>query len=144
MAGIDKWFYNTEAEPDFKQIVEKSLALFGVFTGATLSFYIGDFLFANKLPPDFTGYPFWSRACLVAAVIALLLRYIVGSAVHLNLMYVPKVTTRVEEIIVKDSVGNELRELVLSEKKAIVSKSRRKQPASRCRRTIARAFSRSP
>ena len=122
MTGIRQWFYNANAEPDFKQIVEKSLALFGVFTGATLSFYIGDFLFANKLPDEFMAFPFWSRACLVAAVIALLLRYIVGSAVHLNLMYVPKVTPTFEEVVEHDAAGNPVRRFVLREPNQIESK----------------------
>jgi hypothetical protein len=47
VAGIKEWFYDPGAEPDFKQIVDKSLVLFGVFTGATLSFYVKDFLLAD-------------------------------------------------------------------------------------------------
>jgi hypothetical protein len=44
------WLCDWNVKPDFKQIVEKSLALFGVFTGVTLSFYIKDFLFGNNIP----------------------------------------------------------------------------------------------
>ncbi len=115
MANIIDWFYDPTKRSDYKQIVEKSISLFAVFTGATLSFYIGDFLFAKQLPDEFMAFPFWSRACLVAAVIALLLRYIVGSAVHLNLMYVPKVTPTFEEVVEDDAAGNPVRHFVLSE-----------------------------
>jgi len=62
MTGIRQWFYNANAEPDFKQIVEKSLALFGVFTGATLSFYVKDFLLMDKDVQGFKELPLWSRA----------------------------------------------------------------------------------
>jgi uncharacterized membrane protein (DUF485 family) len=115
MTDIVRWFYDPAKSPDYKQIVEKSISLFAVFTGATLSFYIGDFLFANKLPDEFMAFPFWSRACLVAAVIALLLRYIVGSAVHLNLMYVPKARPEFVEIIERDDAGHELRYFAIRE-----------------------------
>jgi hypothetical protein len=74
----------------FKQIVEKSLAVFAVFTGATLSFYVKDFLFSEKLPAGFKDFPGWARVCILAAAVALLLRYILGSAVHLNHVYVPE------------------------------------------------------
>jgi hypothetical protein len=81
------WFHDPNADPNYKQIVEKSLALFGVFTGVTLSFYIKDFLIEGK--PDYSlGLPFGTRALVACAVIALLLRYIVGSAAHLNATYV--------------------------------------------------------
>jgi hypothetical protein len=92
------WLCDWNVKPDFKQIVEKSLALFGVFTGVTLSFYIKDFLFGNNIPVGFTDFSVWSRILVSASVIALLLRYIVGSAVHLNATYV-KVTTRIENNI---------------------------------------------
>ncbi len=81
------------AAPDFKQIVEKSLALFGVFTGVTLSFYIKDFLFGDRIPPGFAQFPAWARTLVALSVIALLLRYIVGSAVHLTATYVVQVST---------------------------------------------------
>jgi hypothetical protein len=124
-ARINGWFHDATAEPDFKQIVEKSLALFGVFTGATLSFYIGDFLFANKLSTGFATFGFGDRACLVAGVIALLLRYIVGSAVHLNLRYVPKVTTSIVETLVPGPGGQQLRRLDFIETKGPSLKSLR-------------------
>jgi hypothetical protein len=85
------------AQPDFKQIVEKSLTLFGVFTGVTLSFYIKDFLFAVDPPHGFREFPTWSRVLIAVAVIALLLRYIIGSAVHLNSTYVAKVVTTIRQ-----------------------------------------------
>jgi len=89
------WFYDRNAKPDFKQLVEKSLALFGVFTGVTLSFYIKDFLFGDNIPVGFLDFSVYGRILISASVIALLLRYIVGSAVHLNATYVAKVTTRI-------------------------------------------------
>ncbi|WP_213738526.1 hypothetical protein [Bradyrhizobium sp. dw_411] len=90
------WFYDRNATPDFKQLVEKSLALFGVFTGVTLSFYIKDFLFGDNIPVGFLDFSIFARVLISASVIALLLRYIVGSAVHLNATYVAKVTTKIE------------------------------------------------
>ena len=123
MAGIRAWFYNADAEPDFKQIVEKSLALFGVFTGATLSFYVKDFLLADKDLAGFNEFSLWARACLVATVIALFLRYIVGSASHLHATYVPKVTTSHKVIFAQDAAGNPLAELVSSERRELVSAS---------------------
>jgi hypothetical protein len=92
---IKNWIYNPDVQPDFKQIVEKSLTLFGVFTGVTLSFYIKDFLFVDKIPEGFKEFPLWSRTLIALSVISLLLRYIVGSAVHLNATYV-KVITRLD------------------------------------------------
>jgi hypothetical protein len=123
VAGIREWFYNPDAEPDFKQIVDKSLVLFGVFTGATLSFYVKDFLLADKDLAGFNGFSVWTRACLVAAVIALLLRYIVGSASHLNATYVPKVTPSYKAIIAEDADGNQIAELVSSESRELASSS---------------------
>ena len=90
------WLCDWDVKPDFKQIVEKSLALFGVFTGVTLSFYIKDFLFGDKIPDGFKDFSVGSRILISASAIALLLRYIVGSAVHLNATYVAKITTTIE------------------------------------------------
>jgi hypothetical protein len=61
----------------YKQIVENSHRIFTVFTGATLSFYVNDLFSAKE------AWRFWA----VPAVIALMLRYIVGSAIHLNQTY---------------------------------------------------------
>jgi len=61
----------------YKQIVENSHRIFTVFTSATLSFYVSD-LFLEK-----ESWRFWT----VPAVIALMLRYLVGSAVHLDKTY---------------------------------------------------------
>lgn len=46
MPGL-KDILQPSATPDFKQIVEKTLAVFAVFTGATLTFYVKDFLFSE-------------------------------------------------------------------------------------------------
>ena len=67
-----------------------------MFTGVTLSFYVKDFLFGDRIPDGFKDFSVWSRIFVSASVIALLLRYIVGSAVHLNETYVAKVTTTIE------------------------------------------------
>jgi hypothetical protein len=125
VAGIRDWFSDTAAEPDFKEIVDKSLVLFGVFTGATLSFYVKDFLLADKDLAGFNGFSVSARACLVAAVIALLLRYIVGSASHLNATYVPKVTTSHKVIFGTDAAGNPVAEVVSSEHRELASASLR-------------------
>jgi hypothetical protein len=62
----------------YKQIIDNSHRMFTVFTGAALSFYIADLFVANE--------PAW-RLCVTPAAIALMLRYILGSAVHLNCTY---------------------------------------------------------
>jgi hypothetical protein len=112
------WLCDWNAKPDFKQVVEKSLSLFGVFTGVTLSFFIKDFLFAVDAPTGFREFPTWSRALIAVAVIALLLRYIVGSAVHLNSTYVPKAITTFRQTS-PDTAP--VREFVLDEVKPLKS-----------------------
>ena len=85
-------------EPDFKQIVDKALALFAVYTGATLSFFVKDFLFSDANLKAFHDLGDWLQywgLYAAVAVVALLLRYIIGSAVHLNFTYVPRTTQRV-------------------------------------------------
>jgi hypothetical protein len=79
-------------KPDFKFIVDRTIAVFAVYTGATLTFFVKDFLFSrNNLETiDFCGWATYWGSWVVIAVIALLLRYIVGSAVQLNRAYVPK------------------------------------------------------
>jgi hypothetical protein len=103
LRNVAYWFYDRSATPDFKQLVEKSLALFGVFTGVTLSFYIKDFLFGDNIPVGFLDFSIFDRVLISACVIGLLLRYIVGSAVHLNATYVAKVTTRIENNVLVES-----------------------------------------
>ena len=85
------WMLPGDKPPDFKQIVDKTIAVFAVFTGATLTFFVRDFLLkARPLPEGFLNFSFCERAAIVAAVVSLLLRYIVGSAVHFYAAYVPK------------------------------------------------------
>lgn len=92
-------FCEPNEQPDFKLIVDRTVAVFAVYTGATLSFYLKDFLFtkdnlANHAKLwDWAGY--WGT-WVVFAVVALLLRYIIGSAVHLNRTYVPKETQEIK------------------------------------------------
>jgi hypothetical protein len=116
--GIKDWICDWNAEPDLKQIVEKTLALFGVFTGATLSFYVKDFVFGANIPAGFRDFSFGGRLLVAISVIALLLRYIIGSAVHLNATYVPKVTAKLGPV---DGNG----EQALIEDKQVKSKSLR-------------------
>jgi len=80
-------------KPDFKLIVDRTIAVFAVYTGATLSFFVKDFLPSEKNLSNNADVFAWAanwRSWVVIAVIALLLRYIVGSAVQLNRAYVPK------------------------------------------------------
>lgn len=73
------------APNNYKQIVENSHRVFTVFTGAALSFYVTE-LFTQAEP----AWRFW----VMPAAIALLLRYIVGSAIHLNNTYASAPTNR--------------------------------------------------
>jgi len=78
--------------PDYRQIVDRTIALFSVYTGATLSFFVKDFLFSDKNIQTYHGLDwlsYWGTWCSLA-VVALLLRYIIGSAAHLNYTYVAK------------------------------------------------------
>jgi len=72
--------------PDFERGVMVILATFAAFTGFTISGSL-------KLVPDI-GYPADWRWWAFFALVALLLRYIFGSAVHLNGLYVGKSLTR--------------------------------------------------
>jgi hypothetical protein len=90
---------NPNQKPDFKLIVDRAVAVFAVYTGATLSFYVKDFLFTKENLHNFHGIWDWASywgSWAVIAVVALLLRYIIGSAVHLNRTYVPKETQKVQ------------------------------------------------
>jgi hypothetical protein len=106
------WICDWSVKPDFKQIVEKSLTLFGVFTGVTLSFYIKDFLFVDKVPLGFAEFSLWSRALIATSVTTLLLRYIIGSAVHLNVTYVPAVND-----VFRQKSGDDGMEFAIEERK---------------------------
>src|SRR5947209_11094758 len=87
---IRAWICPYSDAPDFKQIVDKVLAVFAVFTGATFTFFVNDFFLMRRLPAGFADFDLWERIYVLAGVIALLLRYIMGSAVHFNAAYVPK------------------------------------------------------
>lgn len=82
--------------PNFKPIVDNAIAVFAVYTGATFLFIARNFLIkeersGNDLLPLWPAWPeeVW-RYFVVFAVAALLLRYIIGSAAHLNHVYLPK------------------------------------------------------
>jgi hypothetical protein len=108
MWDITGWFYDRTAQPDFKQIVEKSLSLFAVFTGVVFSFYIKDFVFGPDNPNvlhNFAGFSFCSKVFVAVTVTTLLLRYIVGSAAHLDARYVAKTTPYLEASVATDENG---------------------------------------
>jgi len=94
--------------PDLKQIVDRTIALFAVYTGATLSFFVKDFLFSDENLEKYVGLTDWLHYWgfwISLAVVALLLRYIVGSASHLNYVYIAKTTQKInpENKIVTDT-----------------------------------------
>jgi hypothetical protein len=123
MPDIAGWFYDrTNTQPDFKQTVEKSLWLFAAFTGVAFTFYVRDFLFGQNLR-DFHDFPGWSRILIAAAVITLLLRYLVGSAVHLNGRYVAKAAPTIEEVVVANAPAGAPRTFDFRENKTLVSGS---------------------
>jgi len=96
--------------PNFTQIVDKTIALFAIYTGATLSFFVKDFLFSDNNLKTIHGLYGWSHywgSWVVLAVVALLLRYIVGSAAHLNHTYIPK-----QKISTVTINGNEITRIV--------------------------------
>ena len=74
---------------DSKQIVDKTIAGFAVFTRATLTSSSGTLAQGQAAPEGLTRFVL-REAAIVAAVVSLLLRYIVGSAVHFYAAYVPK------------------------------------------------------
>jgi cytochrome b subunit of formate dehydrogenase len=133
MADIPGWFYDRDAEPDFKPIVEKSLSLFAVFTGVVFSFYVKDFVFGPddpKILHNFAGFSFCSKIFVAVTVTTLLLRYIVGSAAHLNARYLPKTTLCLEGSVATDPNGGVFqagrdvypRKMALREDKVITEK----------------------
>lgn len=76
---------------DFEQFVKAVLATFAVFTGFVFSSYLRDDLVLAEFKGWF-GWVVWFgewRFWGLFALMALLLRYIMGSAVHLTFMYVP-------------------------------------------------------
>lgn len=68
--------------PDFENVVKVVLSTFAVFVGFTINEYLRKITIG-----DFAHWQFWSFIALAA----LLLRYIIGSSVHLNYVYVQKI-----------------------------------------------------
>lgn len=69
--------------PDFENVVKVVISTFAVFVGFTINSYL------NKPEvEDFRSWRFWAFIALAS----LLLRYIIGSSVHLNHVYVKKIT----------------------------------------------------
>jgi hypothetical protein len=67
--------------PDFENVVKVVISTFAVFVGFTITEYLKKISFGN-----FEDWVFWAFIALAA----LLLRYIIGSSVHLNYVYVQK------------------------------------------------------
>jgi hypothetical protein len=85
MAGerIKEFFIGkADAQPDFENVVKVVISTFAVFVGFTITEYL-------KKPDveDFGKWRFWAFIALAS----LLLRYIIGSSVHLNHVYVKQI-----------------------------------------------------
>ena len=77
--------------PDFEHVVKTVLATFAVFTGLTISNYVKDTIFTVDHLRAYYDWQDWAgdwRCWAFAALVCLLLRYLIGSAIHLNYMYV--------------------------------------------------------
>jgi hypothetical protein len=77
--------------PDFEQVVKTVLATFAVFTGLTISNYVKDTIFTVDHLRAYSGWQDWAgdwQCWAFAALVCLLLRYLIGSAIHLNHVYV--------------------------------------------------------
>ncbi|MCC2111549.1 MAG: hypothetical protein KDJ16_05905 [Hyphomicrobiales bacterium] len=100
MRKILDLFRKRAANPDFGPIVDNAISLFAVYTGATLTFFVKDFLFADDAKRGYSNMPDvigdW-KLYAALAVAALLLRYIVGSAAHLRYTYIAKTTSRIHD-----------------------------------------------
>jgi hypothetical protein len=90
LRGYLRDFFCPRKAPDFEQIVRVVMSTFTVFTGFVFSGYLKD----EFVLSDGEGWFGWLdpekwRLWGFFALMALLLRYIMGSGVHLNFMYVP-------------------------------------------------------
>lgn len=72
----------TELQPDFENVVKVVISTFAVFVGFTITEYL-----RKPDVEDWTQWRFWAFIALAS----LLLRYIIGSSVHLNHVYVKQV-----------------------------------------------------
>ncbi|MBR0796127.1 hypothetical protein JQ615_12080 [Bradyrhizobium jicamae] len=68
--------------PDFENVVKAVISTFAVFVGFTINSYLN-----NTDIENFRSWRFWAFIALAS----LLLRYIIGSSVHLNHVYVKKI-----------------------------------------------------
>jgi hypothetical protein len=94
--------------PDIKQVVDRILAFFSVYTGAVLTFFVKDFLFAAdniKLYPNISDWLDYWGLWITLAVVALLLRYILGTAAHLNYTYIAKNQQIIKRDIIQTSIN---------------------------------------
>jgi hypothetical protein len=97
MPNID---HSSEA---FENSVKTILTTFGVFTGFAIKSAIDGISF----PASPSWFAFWETLCdsrlfVCIATVALLLRFIIGSAVHLNLCYVTEPRSRKPGMLFKD------------------------------------------
>src|SRR5216684_5039226 len=81
--SIRNFILGSQNPPDFERSVSVVLAIFAVFTGFTINGYLQDSIADIGNLNDWHWWGFF-------ALVALLLRYIFGSAVHLNGTYVGK------------------------------------------------------
>jgi FtsH-binding integral membrane protein len=85
MAGMtprEFFLGKAEPEPDFENVVKVIISTFAVFVGFTITEYLRK--------PDVEDYGQW-RFWAFIALASLLLRYIIGSSVHLNHVYVKQI-----------------------------------------------------
>lgn len=94
-----------ESEPDFQPIVDKTLSVFAVYTGVVLTYFVRDYLFSDDNMAQIFGFSAWAHhpgSWVAVAVTTLLLRYVIGSAVHLNKTYVPAVARRIDGLVITE------------------------------------------
>lgn len=102
MGQIKLFLFGSGEPPDFEQAVKVIIATFAVFTGFTITGYLKDYVFS---PFNVERYPDWHgwvgdwHIWAFVALVALLLRYVIGSAVHLHHTYVTKVPVTINNVM---------------------------------------------
>jgi hypothetical protein len=76
------------SEPDFENVVRVVISTFAVFVGFTITEYL-----RKPHVEDFRQWWFWAFVALAS----LLLRYIIGSSVHLNYVYVKQIDVGIKK-----------------------------------------------
>jgi hypothetical protein len=98
-----------QSKKAFEDAVRAILTTFGVFTGFAIKSAI-DAVFVQQKPASPPSQSWWAffdllndqHFFIAIATVALLLRYIVGSAVHLNLCYVVEPRSKMPVMLFKD------------------------------------------